>query len=59
MRALNLDLCNYTPNAQPPQPLTAVTHDAKNVVYIITVSGLRFCRNVGEVSARIVYTLAF
>ena len=31
----------------------------KNVVYIINVSGLRFCRNVGEVSARIVYTLAF
>ena len=31
----------------------------KNVVYIINVPGLRFCRNVGEVSARIVYTLAF
>ena len=26
----------------------------KNVVHIINVSGLRFCRNVGEVSARIV-----
>ena len=54
-----MELCNHTPDALPPQLVAAIINRVKNVVYIINVSGLRFCRNVHEVSARIVYTLAF
>ena len=45
-------------DALPPQHMGQSTVLQTNVVYIINCVWAAVCRNVGEVSARIVYTLA-
>ena len=59
LRDANLRLMNIKPIAQSPQQTVHIIFMVRIVVYILIVPGLRFCRNVGEVLARIVYTLAF
>ena len=50
---------NRESDALPPQHPGQSTSLKTNVVYIINCVWAVVCRNVGEVSARIVYTLAF
>ena len=50
---------NQKLDALPPQHTGRSTSLKTNVVYIINCVWAAVCRSVGEVSARIVYTLAF
>ena len=62
LQDLNLELTTSKLVAQPTQHTGHLSTAVRNVVAIIILSivfGLRFCRNVGEVLARIVYTGAF